>query len=262
SSSLSRSRFRNHSRFSRPLTYTTVATTFVIRSLALLYGTVPSSHCTAFVTPAASAANDPSAPSIGKIGNIPPRFATGSIRFFVVFFFVFRPVPNFVLAFIAAQTAVAATLSPRAESLAKTRSQKYVEAVIRGDKDIDNVYGVYIGQDGMQFGSLRFDVDHEDNILLDDVRYKGTPGLYELIFAKHPDKDMYTANDMQTYRSMLLTTNVHRRDHSARGQVKSNRGYKYLHVIAPLLSTEPKTNSGRGLPRTMTLNDNAIDYVH
>ncbi|EZA50688.1 hypothetical protein X777_11120 [Ooceraea biroi] len=141
-------------------------------------------------------------------------------------------------------------------------SQKYVEAVIRGDKDIDNVYGVYIGQDGMQFGSLRFDVDHEDNILLGDVRYQGTPGLYELIFAKHPDKDMYTANDMQPYRSMLLTTNVHRRDDSARGQVKSNRGYKYLHVIAPLLSTEPKTNSGRGLPRAMTLNDNAIDYVH
>ncbi|EZA54931.1 hypothetical protein X777_05472 [Ooceraea biroi] len=67
---------------------------------------------------------------------------------------------------------------------------------------------------------------------------------------------------MQTYRSMLLVTNTYRRDHSARGRVKSNRGYKYKYIIAPLLPSEPKTNSGRGLPRAMTLNNNAIDYVH
>ena len=36
------------------------------------------------------------------------RFATDNIRFFVGFFFVFMPIPIFVLAFIAAQTAVAA----------------------------------------------------------------------------------------------------------------------------------------------------------
>jgi len=28
------------------------------------------------------------------------------------------------------------------------------------------------------------------------------------------------------------------------------------------MSTESKKKSGRGLPRAMTLNDNAIDYVH
>jgi len=28
------------------------------------------------------------------------------------------------------------------------------------------------------------------------------------------------------------------------------------------MSTEPKKKSGRGLPHAMTLNDNAIDYVH
>jgi len=28
------------------------------------------------------------------------------------------------------------------------------------------------------------------------------------------------------------------------------------------MSTEPKKKSGRGLHRVMTLNDNAIDYVH
>ncbi|EZA49237.1 hypothetical protein X777_12477 [Ooceraea biroi] len=126
------------------------------------------------------------------------------------------------------------------------------------------VYGVYLDSDGMKFGSLRFEIDNNDNILLDNVRYKGTPGLYELIFKRHPDEDVFTDNDLQKYRSMLLVTNAYRRNHSARGQVKSNRGYKYKYIIAPLLPSEPtkKKKSGQGLPRTMTLNDNAIDYVH
>ncbi|EZA56770.1 hypothetical protein X777_03235 [Ooceraea biroi] len=141
-------------------------------------------------------------------------------------------------------------------------SQKYVEAVIRGDKDIDNVYGVYLSNDEIKFGCKRFDVDHEDHIILDNVRYKGISGLYELVFKRLPDDIVYTDDDLEKYRSMLLVTNAYRRDHSARGQVKSNRGHKYKYIIAPLLSTEPKTKSGRGLPRAMTLNDNAIDYVH
>ncbi|EZA61635.1 hypothetical protein X777_11758 [Ooceraea biroi] len=140
--------------------------------------------------------------------------------------------------------------------------QKYIGAVIRGDKDIDNVYGVYLSNDGMKFGCKPFDVDYEDHIILDNVRYKGTPGLYELIFKKILDDIVYTDDYLEKYRSMLQVMNAYRRDHSARGQVKSNKGHKYKYVIAPLLATEPKTKSGRGLPRAMTLNDNAIDYVH
>jgi len=68
---------------------------------------------------------------------------------------------------------------------------------------------------------------------------------------------------MRKYKNMLLTTNAHRHNHSEHGQLQSNRGYKYKYVTAPLLQIEPgKKKSGRGLPRVMTLNDNAIDYVH
>jgi len=58
----------------------------------------------AFATPAAPPIKDPSALNIGKTGNIPPRFAVGSIRFFVVFFFfvftfVFMPMPDLHFSF-------------------------------------------------------------------------------------------------------------------------------------------------------------------
>jgi len=61
-------------------------------------------------------------------------------------------------------------------------------------------------------------------------------------------------------KSMLLTTNAHRYNHDAHDRLRGNRGYK--HIIAPLMSIEPKKKSGKGLPCAMTLNDNAIDYVH
>jgi len=143
-------------------------------------------------------------------------------------------------------------------------SQKYVGAILTGDResDMDHMYGVYLNKDGMMFGSKQFDVDRADNIIIDGVRYAGTFGLYELIFKRVPDDVICTEDDKQKYKSLLLTTNAHRYNHDPHDRVRSNREYKYKHVIAPLISTEPKKKSGRGLPRAMTLNDNAIDYVH
>ncbi|EGI66615.1 hypothetical protein G5I_04855 [Acromyrmex echinatior] len=46
------------------------------------------------------------------------------------------------------------------------------------------------------FGNKRFDMDDADNIIIDGVRYAGTPGLYELIFKRIPDDILYTEDDM------------------------------------------------------------------
>ncbi|KYN09083.1 hypothetical protein ALC57_18807, partial [Trachymyrmex cornetzi] len=147
--------------------------------------------------------------------------------------------------------------------------QKYVEAVLRGAQDkesgIDHVYGVYLHKDGLMFGNKRFDVDDADNIIIDGVRYAGTPGLYELIFKRMPDGALYTEDDTHKYKSMLLMTSAHKHKHHSQGRLLSNRGYKYKYIIAPLMLVTRKKQSkksGKGLPHAMTLNDNAIDYVH
>ena len=71
-------------------------------------------------------------------------------------------------------------------------------------------------------------------------------------------------DDMHKYKSMLLVTNAHKHKYHSQGRLLSNRRYKYKQVIAPLMSVTPKKQkkSGKGLPHAMTLNDNAIDYVH
>ncbi|KMQ85375.1 hypothetical protein RF55_16132, partial [Lasius niger] len=145
--------------------------------------------------------------------------------------------------------------------------QQYMGTLLGGDekKEIDHVYGVYFDKNEMRLGNKRFDVDMYDSIIIDKVKYIGTPGLYELIFKRIPDDDIYTDDDMYKYKSILLATNAHKRNYDAQGQLLSNRGYKYKHIIAPLLPIAPKKKkSGRGvsMPRTMTLSDNKIDYVH
>ena len=93
--------------------------------------------------------------------------------------------------------------------------------------------------------------------------YIGTPDFYELIFKRTSDNFLYTKDDMNKYKSMLLATKAHK--HQSQGRLLSNRGYKYKYVIAPLMSITPKKQkkkSGKGLPHAMILNDNVIDYVH
>jgi len=86
--------------------------------------------------------------------------------------------------------------------------------------------------------------------------------VFTLIFKRVPDDVICTEDDKQKYKSLLLTTNARRYNHDLHDRVRGNRGYKYKHIIAPLMSTESKKKSGRVLPRAITLNDNAIDYVH
>ncbi|KAL6253546.1 hypothetical protein P5V15_015531 [Pogonomyrmex californicus] len=75
------------------------------------------------------------------------------------------------------------------------------------------------------FGDKKFDVDKNDFIIIDNTRI-GTPGLYELIFKRLPDEAIFTKDDKQTYKSILLTTNAYRRSHSAHNPIMGNKGYK------------------------------------
>jgi len=142
--------------------------------------------------------------------------------------------------------------------------QEYIGYFLSGNgknKIIDTVYGVRLDKNGiMMLGSKKFDIDSSDHIIIDSVRYAGTLGLYELIFKKIPNYDMYTEDNKQKYKSILLPIYAHITPQLHRAHLRSNRGYKYRYIIVPLLKDE--STIGKGLPRAMTLNNNAIDYVH
>ncbi|KYN14209.1 hypothetical protein ALC57_13593 [Trachymyrmex cornetzi] len=146
--------------------------------------------------------------------------------------------------------------------------QKYMKAVLSGKKavNIDVVYGVYFNDEGTMLGDKRIALHKNDDIIIGGKRYDVIAGLYELIFMKFPNESICTDDDVHTYRSILLTTNAHRRGHSPNNQVMGiSKGYKYKNIIAPLV-LDKKVGTGinkrANLPRTMTINDNKIDNIH
>ncbi|KAL6265711.1 hypothetical protein P5V15_002513 [Pogonomyrmex californicus] len=98
-------------------------------------------------------------------------------------------------------------------------------------------------------GDRRFDVTADDSVIVGDTRYPG-PGLIRVDLQETSDDDaVYTENDKQTYKSILLTTNAHRRGHNALMPILGNKGFKYKHIIAPLLLDRDKSGAGTGKAR-------------
>ena len=149
--------------------------------------------------------------------------------------------------------------------------------VLDREKEIDHVYGVYLNEDSTMLSDKPFDSDTSDFVIVDGVKYKVIPELYELIFKRIPDDTIYTENDKLAYKNILLTTNAHRRSHKADNPIVSSKGYKHKNIIAPLVSD--KIQVGMDIPRArklnkldkkvekviphaMTLNENKINYVY
>ena len=101
-------------------------------------------------------------------------------------------------------------------------SQKYILRRTREKQksSIDYVYGVYLHKDDLMFGNKHFEVNNVNNIIIDGVRYAGTPDLYKLIFKRIPDD--LTEDDMNKYKSMLLVMNAHKHKHQSH-RLLSNR---------------------------------------
>jgi len=56
----------------------------------------------------------------------------------------------------------------------------------------------------MILSNKQFDLDTSDFVIVDRVKYKGTPELYELIFKRIPDDTIYTEND-KAYNNIRYT---------------------------------------------------------
>lgn len=73
-------------------------------------------------------------------------------------------------------------------------------------------------------------------IKIGDKCYSKTNGLMELLFKNKPDLLQINENDMLNYKTMLVQTNVHRRDNDPTKAIKSNKGSKYKQIIKPLFN--------------------------
>lgn len=108
-------------------------------------------------------------------------------------------------------------------------------------KDLDKTYGIRNSGRHWMLGDSNIAVSGK-LFHVKDKWFRGTPGLYELLFLKKPDDRTYDAHDLKTYREMILLTNAHRQRYERGKQVNSNKGIKYMNIIKGLLKA--KTGTG------------------
>ena len=71
----------------------------------------------------------------------------------------------------------------------------------------DKYFGVQGTIDqGYQLGNKKIEVDADKNIHVDGISYKGTPGLWKLIFDVNPKG--YTEDDWRNYKELVIQTDL------------------------------------------------------
>jgi hypothetical protein len=168
--------------------------------------------------------------------------------------------------------------------------RSFVDSSITGTRDTDHKYGLYhdINSEKWKIGDTEADFQGQD-FKIKDLTYKGTVGLYELLFFKDPQG--YTVEDLNNYMDILKRTNAYRRNNDPNDQVQGTTDVKYLTIIKPYLvekniikpqirssksssvsSTSslknikppqrPRTQSKKGAGIMMNLSNKKIDYVY
>lgn len=124
-------------------------------------------------------------------------------------------------------------------------TNKYMDLFMRdrGGKNavIDHTFGPRYEVNTLMIGDSQIQFDNDDgDIIINKVRYKPTEGLYELLFKRMPDDDVYTENDLTAYRDILVKTNAHKKGYTSKGKINRNVSLKYRHVIEKLFPIEKK----------------------
>ena len=71
----------------------------------------------------------------------------------------------------------------------------------------------------------------DNNIIVGNKEYTGTPGLWELIVARSPDDKIFTNGDYDNYAEIMHSTNALRRNNDeSETKPKANKSWKWKHI--------------------------------
>ena len=87
----------------------------------------------------------------------------------------------------------------------------------------------------------------ENNIIVCNKEYAGTPGLWELIVARSPDDKIFTNGDYDNYAEIMHLANAFRRNNDeSETKPKANKSWKWRHILKPIWD-EKDLYAGNGL---------------
>ena len=104
----------------------------------------------------------------------------------------------------------------------------------------DDVFGVHGDEEGFYIGDTRIHVN-DNNIIVGEREYEGTPGLWELITMKKPKEQVYTDEDYDNYAEIMINTNALKRDNDGESRTpKSNKGWKWNNLLSGIWAERGK----------------------
>ena len=97
-------------------------------------------------------------------------------------------------------------------------------------KGVDKVFGLKVEKKNFKIGDKKIKIK-DDNIIIDGVEYKGTPGLWELIMSNDPQN--FTEEDFQNYGELLMNTNAIPQEKNP-NKPRSSSSPKWVKIVSPI----------------------------
>jgi len=121
-------------------------------------------------------------------------------------------------------------------------------------QNVDKTFGIYKNPRDKQYyiGNTPIDI-RENNLVVGDKEYEGTPGLWELIISKKPDISIYSHNDLDNYAQIMVETNALKQNNNPTEVTpKSSRGWKWKNILRNIWREKSKYE-GQGFPSTIVI---------
>ena len=100
------------------------------------------------------------------------------------------------------------------------------------DNTLDMSFGIRFENKKPMIGDKIIKID-DDDIVIDDVTYNGTPGLWNLITQIQPDD--YSLNDYKQYKDILYQTHaLHQGYNPQSSQPRSSKSIKWKKILGPI----------------------------
>ena len=116
----------------------------------------------------------------------------------------------------------------------------------------DKTFGIYLGKDGQYHMGKQANKENKklltiayDNIIVDGEKFRGTPGLWQLIMEESPTHFM--KEDLDEYRDLLKKTNALHHDFNPKNpNPRSSKSYKWNNFLKYIWD-EMKEYEGEGI---------------
>jgi hypothetical protein len=128
---------------------------------------------------------------------------------------------------------------------------KYMNLLISGNTD--TVFGIHT-KEGQQPGTFYIGTKPVqiagNDLIIDDKKYEGTEGLWNLIMNREIEDESFTDVDLNNYKDILATTKAIQKENDPT-RPKSNKSDKWKTVLAPIWNeiNNKKPEKGNGLAK-------------